>query len=288
MIRILLVISLLTLITSCQERGVFKHHENIAGIPHTLWIHEVNEDVAQRAASAVFSELRLLSQFTHPVHSKPIARSNALLRSREWFSVNPSMTGILKQAIEYARQTDNAFNPAALGAFRELWGQYDDKSHPPPTEPDIAGLLADLPTMEDIRFDAIRLRGNNPRIRLDFDWLAHGYAIDMQVQHLREMGIEHAKLKIGQVEMETSGPGQARCRRSLDAGHGVIDTRTGRPIKAPATIEVAAHTASDAAVGCWVLLVENSARRQQVFSNLGLTGARITGSDGTVTTLGHE
>jgi len=291
MMRNVLILTVLVLLTSCQQSAPFEYHEDIAGIPHSLWIAGSDRQAATRASNAVFSELRLLSTFTHPVQSKPISRINVLLRSREWFSVNPSMTTILKQSVEYYRKTDGLFNPAAQGALRELWGAYD--AAPPaaaPVEKDIESLLADLPTMEDVRFDGIRLRGDNPRLRLDFDWLAYGYAIDLQMEQLRELGIANARLKIGGVEMtlgDIAGgvSGQAVCHRTPTAPTDSIDTRTGHPVDNVTELTVFAKTASDAAVGCRVLLISNTGSRQRMVDQLQLIEARLTGRDGNTVIL---
>ena len=129
--RLSVFLSILVLLAACQQqRKQFRFHETIAGIEHTLWLSGVNEKTAQRANDAVFSELRLLSEFTQPVLSKPMSRTNTLLRSGEWFSVNPSMTGILKDSVRYYQLTDGLFNPAALGALREEWGIYADPDIP--------------------------------------------------------------------------------------------------------------------------------------------------------------
>lgn len=289
--RNVLLLTLLLLLSACQQSTSFEHHEDIAGIPHSLWIAGSDQPTATRASNAVFSELRLLSTFTHPVQSKPISRINTLLRSREWFSVNPSMTTILKQSVEYYRKTDGMFNPAALGAFRELWGAYS--TTPPtvaPPEKDIETLLADLPTMEDVRFDGIRLRGNNPRLRLDFDWLAYGYAIDLQMEQLRELGIANARLKIDGVEMTLGNidggvAGQAVCHRTPTAPTDSIDTRTGHPVDNVTELTVFAKTASDAAVGCRVLLISNTESRQRMVDQLHLVEARLTSRDGNTVIL---
>jgi len=291
---LLLVLSL----PACQQQPKqFQYHETIAGISHTLWLYGVNEKTAQRAHDAVFSELRLLSKFTQPVQSKPMSRTNILLRSGEWFSVNPSMTGILKESEKYYKLTDGLFNPAALGALREEWGIYADPDIPaPPKEKDLQALLADLPTMNDIQFDAIRMRGNNNRIRLDFDFLAYGYAIDTEIQHLKDLGIQNARLQIDGVDRvigRSPGagerPAQAVCERTipLKAGthepvqfNNILNPETGRPVEDISKVQVAADTGSDAAVACWVLLVSDSNTRPGLIKRLNLTSATITDTSG--------
>jgi len=300
----LLLLLIVVLLPACQQQAKeFRFHETIAGIDHTLWIAGVNEKTAQRAHNAVFSELRLLSKFTQPVQSKPMARTNILLRSGEWFSVNPSMTGILKESVKYYKLTDGLFNPAALGALREAWGVYADPDIlAPPKESDLQALLADLPTMNDIQFDAIRMRGNNRRIRLDFDYLAYGYAIDTEIQHLQELGIQNARLQIdgmdrviGHVPGTSGRKGPAECERSIPVKTGthrplefnrVLDPRSGRPIEDANKVEVAADTASNAAVACWALLLSDPDSSTGLAKRLHVASATITGASGKSRVIG--
>lgn len=287
----------LVLLSACQPQPPVIHEETIAGIAHTLSIYDTDPKQAQRAIDAVFSELRLLSEFTEPRQSKPMARTNVMLRSREWFSVNPSMTGILKQSIDYYDKTAGTYNPAALGALRQQWGFYSDTGDSvPPKEKDVQAFLADLPTMKDIEFDGIRVRGRNPRIYLDFDYLGYGYAIDLQISHLQQLGIKNARLEIHQVERSIGQvpgirfkSGQAHCYRAIAAKsgsnqaatiHDVIDTRSGHPIELAASIDVTAKNASDASVACWALLVGETESRGQLVDQLGIISATLTDANG--------
>jgi len=298
--RFLTLIFLVLSLAACEPAPRhFEHQENIVGINHTLWIDGADKKSAQRASDAVFAELRLLSKFTQPVNSKPMSRTNILLRSGEWFSINPSMTGILKESKNYYEQTNGLFNPAGLGALREAWQFYADPDMPkPPTDKELQSLLKDWPTMEDIQFDAIRSRGKNKRIRIDFDYLAYGYAIDTEIQHLQDMGIQNARLQINGVDrvigtVDTAGerPAPATCTRSIPLYTGkndssqyndILDFKTGFPVKNVQSIYVAADTASNAAVACWVLLESDPAAWPQLAKHLHVASASITDADGEV------
>lgn len=295
---------LLLLASACQQQVAITHHEKIAGIDHSLWIYDTDTSKARRAISATFSELRLLSNFTEPVNSKPISRTNALLRSREWFSVNPSVTHILKRSIEYYNKTDGLYNPVALGVLREKWGLYNKSEELiTPKEKDLQQFLADLPTMNDIEFDGIRLRSRNSHMRLDFDYLAYGNAIDIEMQHLQELGIQNARLRIGPVEsvigivpdgdatplVNSLESGQSACKRQIPLAtgeidssirHDVIDTKTGHPIDHVKEITVVANSARNATIACWTLMVSSPANRQGLTEKLGVILAIVIDADG--------
>ena len=296
--RLFFLLLLSATLPACQQAPAhFEHHEVIAGIEHTLWIEGADRKAAQRASEAVFSELRLLSSFTQPVNSKPMARTNLLLRSGEWFSVNPSITGILKSSIKYYNMTNGIFNPAALGTLREAWGIYADPDMPKsPNENDLQTLLSSLPTMDDIQFDAIRLRGNNKHIRLDFDYLSYGYAIDTEIQHLQDMGIQNARLKIsgadriiGTIPGTGDRAAPATCDRAIpthtDAknpipAEGILNLKTGQPLENVSGIRVVADNASDATVACWALLVSDSSEWPQLVKRLHVASATLLDAKG--------
>lgn len=298
--RISLLLFVLLSLPACQPAPThFAHKENIVGIDHELWIDGADDKSAQRASNAVFAELRLLSKFTQPVNSKPMSRTNILLRSGEWFSVNPSMTGILKESKKYYELTNGLFNPAGLGALRQAWRFYADPDMPkPPADAELQALLKDLPTMEDIQFDAIRSRGKNKRIRIDFDYLAYGYAIDTEIQHLQDMGVQNARIQIhgldrviGTVDSAGQRSAPATCTRSIPLYSGkndsrqyndILDLKTGLPVKNVQAIKVAADTASNAAVACWALLVSDSSAWPQLVTQLHVTSATITDANGEI------
>ncbi len=303
--RYLLFILLLASLAGCERQTLVEHSETIAGINHTLLIYDADETRSQKALDAVFSELRLLSGFTHPTQSKPISRTNVLLRSREWFSVNPSLTRILKQSIDYSVKTDGVFNPVALGALRQKWGFYAGQNKPTiAKEQELQAFLAHLPTMNDIEFDGIRLQGRNELIQLDFDFLAYGNAIDVEIQHLAELGIENAWLRIGPVERmighvpadvfskemtHRTSSGQSFCSREIPVDtalpdarlyHDVIDTRSGHPIDHARAITVFANNARDASVACWAILVSKPESRARMGRRLGISEAVVTDASG--------
>ena len=298
-----LVLIITGVVGACQRPDTYGHAETIAGVDYSLTIYGHSRKQSDRAIEAVFAELRLLAGYNDPVQGKPLARTNVLLRGGEWFSVNPSVTQILKHSIRYHELTGGLYNPAVLGALKERYGLYEDaKKITPPNERELQNFLASPPTMKDVNFDGIRLQGTHPGIRLDFDFLAYGYAIDIQLQHLHELGIRNAVLQIGNVR-RAIGPramleqpinfrhskppagapvsGSAFCERSTENGNAIVmHPVTGQPVSTVRSVQLVAQSASDASVACWVLLASPVDQWQQMAARINLVAAVLeTGDD---------
>ncbi len=234
-------------------------------------------------------DLKLIDGFTDAIKAKPLSRVNSLLQSGEWFSLNPSLYELIQLSHEYFQKTGGAFNPVVLGALRQAWGFYQQT--PTPDLKIINHLLKQDLTMNDIEIKGIRVRGRKAELKLDFDLLAVGYAIDNQLQHLGELGIRQAALRIGPVT-GTLGtvsqtftiddrhnialkPGEAICRFSARDSRfpklGRLDPRSAWPVKPVPTIVVIHRSARTASVACAALSIASEDEWDSLVQNLGLT-----------------
>ncbi len=101
------------------------------------------------------------------------------------------------QAIE--ENTGGRFNPA-IGALIRLWGFHTSDypiEGPPPSRSQIQQMLDLRPSSRDIHIDGLELRSDNPSVQLDFGGIAKGYAVDLTIARLREMGITNAIVNAG-------------------------------------------------------------------------------------------
>lgn len=255
-------------------------------------LYSTERDLAGRAIKAVTHDLKLLDSFTDAKKANPMLRTNALLQSGEWFSVNPSLYELIKQSQDYFRSTEGMFNPAALGALRQAWGFYQET--PKPELKTINHLLKQDLTMNDIEIKGIRVRGRKADLKLDFDLLAVGYAIDSQIEHIEELGIPQAALRIGPItgtlgyvpqpilldmpgyKITLSG-GEAMCQFSAHDNRfpdrGRLDPRSAWPVKPIPTIVVIHNNARTASVACAALSVAGENEWEQLVHGLGLVYA---------------
>jgi thiamine biosynthesis lipoprotein len=95
--------------------------------------------------------------------------------------------------------TGGRFNPA-IGALIRLWGFHTSDypiEGPPPSQEEISEILDQHPSSNDIQINGLELSSNNPAVQLDFGGIAKGYAIDLTIAKLREMGIDNAIVNAG-------------------------------------------------------------------------------------------
>ncbi len=303
--RLPILLSLAVLLSACSQQQELRHQANFFGTRVTLTIDE-NRASAEMAMKEVMGELKTLDSILPPATSKPMRRTNAMLDSGEWFSVNPSIYPLVQQAKSYYRRSHGRFNPATLGALKMLRGDYDTGGVARATDAkEIAALLKHPPTMDDIRVDGIRLRNRNPRLRLDFGLLVYGYAVDAEIAHLRQLGVHNAEITVGPVSRvlgnrqgkawrvgnDQAGTalaladGEAACLVDLsDAAlrEDLLDSRAGSVPKETAMVLVIADTASDASVGCTTLALAGPQEWQRAAKDLGIDAALLRTTDGRV------
>lgn len=180
-----------------------------------LAIVGLTKAAAQQAARDLEADLSTLDQATHAWKPGPMVRVNELLASGVPFAAPPVLLPLIRQSQDLAARTGHLFNPA-IGHLIDLWGfnSATPDCRPPPTDAAIARLVAADPRMADLYLDGIMLGSDNPAVKLDFDAIAAGYALDHAVATLRARGIRNALIGIG---------GNVR----------VIGGRAGRPWRVP-------------------------------------------------------
>ncbi|MFE8035119.1 FAD:protein FMN transferase [Thiohalocapsa marina] len=273
---------------------------------------------AELAAEEVEHDFRFLDQTLHAWESEPMARVNRLLAEGEPFAAPPSMLPLIRQSQVLALRSDNLFNPA-IGHLWELWGFHTDQPEcrPPPEAEAIRALVQSAPTMADIYQDGLLLQSDNPAVKLDFRFIATGYAMDLGIETLRARGVGNAVITVGgnvRVIGERAGrPWRIPVRRASGAGvlgmlkvsgdssvftrgayqrnfiyqgqtyHDVIDPRTGYPVQeihsATVLVDGSAAVADAAATA---LMVAGLSRWTEVAGRLGIRHALLVDDAGTI------
>jgi thiamine biosynthesis lipoprotein ApbE len=306
--RILIAFPLAILLAACGQSGPLHTDSVFFGTRVSLDIRANSSAAAGKARDEILAELKTLQGILPPASSKPMMRTNLLMESGEWFSVNPSIYRLIVQSQDYYRRTGGRFNPALLGGLKQLHATHSARkegSTPEPTA--LAKLHQAAPSMDDIDIDGIRMRNRNPHLRLDFGLLIYGYAADAEIEHLRALGIHDARLSVGPVTRvlgsngsrpwtvapTQSGPqfhlgdGQAACvldGRDSTYQDDLLDLHTGAPASGTASAIVVAGTASEATAACSVLFVGGPEAWNAVTRGLGLKAAQLRTSDGRVLT----
>jgi thiamine biosynthesis lipoprotein ApbE len=292
------------LLAACEQQNEFTYRQHFVGHEVELVLHVDDKSKAERAAAAVMRDLKLIESYSDPQSSKPLARTNVLLQSREWFSINPSVYRQIRQARNFYDKSGGWFNPAALGAWRKLWGEYDRGAQKRvPAKARIAALRDANPSMDDIEVSGIRVRGHNKDLQLDFDLLALGYAIDTEIEQLAELDIKSALLRIGPVgrvvgipdhavslpnstDKVPLVPGEAYCfiDGKRQQPYRYFDPHTGQAVEPGADVAVIHADAQTAAATCVAILIGGKQGWSVVTRGLGLRYASWRWGDQRLTT----
>ncbi|MGD8925325.1 MAG: FAD:protein FMN transferase [Thioalkalispiraceae bacterium] len=144
-------------------------------------------------------ELRYYHYAYHPWKAGPTGRINQLLAATGEFTANPSVIPLIRLSKKYSKQSKGLFNPA-IGRLIKLWGyqeEFPPEGGPIPSAEEIKAILDQKPSMDTITINGIRVSNTNSVNKLDFGGIAKGYAIDLILKHIREMGVKDAIINTG-------------------------------------------------------------------------------------------
>ena len=197
--NIVLILICLILLAACQRDEEQSAELFVFGtiIEIKLW------GASPEEASQAFSELQKMFQGMHrDWHAWEPGR---LTDINQAFAQGRPVTGD-KDIIEMVRRsqqieasTGGRFNPA-IGALIGLWGFHTSDypiTGPPPSQLQISEILEQRPSSADIHINGLELRSDNPVVQLDFGGIAKGYAVDLTIARLRNLGISNAIVNAG-------------------------------------------------------------------------------------------
>ncbi|MCY3736077.1 MAG: FAD:protein FMN transferase [Gemmatimonadaceae bacterium] len=135
---------------------------------------------------------RLDSALTHYGVSSEIARLHGIAPGQPK-ALSEELHQVLAPALELARRTDGAFDPA-LGALTALWGFPEARRPPAPASIDSALALGGY---EQVRLSQGRVIFERAGVRLDLGAAAKGHVVDRTVDLLRAAGVEAGVVEAG-------------------------------------------------------------------------------------------
>jgi thiamine biosynthesis lipoprotein len=318
--RLLLVLLFglqLALLGACQ-RADERHTLRFPTFGTEMEVTLIGVDAAEanRLLALLREDMEYMHFMWHPWQAGPLGRTNELLSYGGEFSANPSVLPLIDAARRLSPPSDYLFNPA-IGKLLALWGLQDPEQRPatPPDPARIRALVAQHPTIDDIEQHAIRMRGTNPALKLDFSAVAAGVALEREAAMLRKQGITRAALRIGNdrkvIGQDRNGPWQHRFalpdRRTplrlplrdgeslsiTDASHGqitiagrnysaILDPRSGYPVDHTRRITVIHPDAATADAAATALFVAGPEAWPAIARRMGIELVMRIGADGRV------
>jgi thiamine biosynthesis lipoprotein len=197
--NITLIIVCLILLAACQRDQEQSAELFVFGtiIEIKIW------GASPEEASHAFSELQQMFQGMHrDWHAWEPGRltniNNAFAQGRP-ATADKDIVEMVRRSQQIEASTGGRFNPA-IGELVRLWGFHTSDypiTGPPPSQLQISEILEQKPSSTDIHINGLELRSDNPIVQLDFGGIAKGYAVDLTIAHLRELGIGNAIVNAG-------------------------------------------------------------------------------------------
>ncbi|HHB92614.1 MAG TPA: FAD:protein FMN transferase [Thioploca sp.] len=195
--KIYKLIFLIIILSSCSNQ-LHQQQLYVFGTLVEIKIWGVNEQVANNAINIIAKDFQTMHNNWHPWHNSQLTDLNkAIANGQTWTVQDPNLLLILKKSQQLYNQSDGLFNPA-IGRLISLWGFHSDdlsNNFTIPSEQEIAKLLT--PSMNDIYINEQQIFSHNPIVQLDFGAFAKGYAIDLAIKKLQQLGINNAIVNAG-------------------------------------------------------------------------------------------
>lgn len=277
----------------------------------------VEENRAIQAYNAILDDLNYMHNTWHAWQPNALARINGLLQTGGRFSLAPSVLPLIVEAQTLSEQSHGLFNPA-IGKLIRLWGFQADsfEDAAPPDDADIQTLLQANPRMQDIHIEGLSMYGSNPQLQLDFGAFAKGYAVDVVIEHLRELGIHNAIINAGgdlrAIGSRGDRPWRIGIRNPAGEGviasldirgdesvftsgnyeryfeydgkryHHIIDPRTGYPARGARSVTVLHDQGAVADAAATALFVAGPDQWPRVAKDMGIESVMLIAEDGRV------
>ena len=269
-------------------------------------LYGVNRDQADKAFEQLQKDFDHFHRHWSPWTDGDLARLNQQLEQLTPAEVPEHLKPLIETSMTLSQQSDHYYNPT-IGKLINLWQfhRYQEDDIQPPSPREIQQLVDQQPRMTDLRFDDEgRLLNSNPAILLNFGAYAKGYAIALEINELRRMGIENAVINAGgdlsvigrhgdrawnigirhprndsvlaSVEVRdnesvfTSGDYERSYHFQGKRYHHILDPTTGYPTNDTQSITVIQEDAGLADAAATALFVAGSKTWKKIAKNMGL------------------
>jgi thiamine biosynthesis lipoprotein len=192
-------VALVAGLSACNDRGERSAQLFVFG----TMVEVKTWGVPGHQADFAFQELQqMFNQMHRDWHAwEPglLTTVNQAFARDERVPANQQIAYLVSQSQELEQLSDGRFNPAIGGLIR-LWGFHTSDYPiigPPPTAEDIDQWVKQAPSTLDIEIDGEQLYSRNRSVQLDFGGVAKGYAVDLAIERLRQLGVNDAIVNAG-------------------------------------------------------------------------------------------
>ena len=190
------------LLTGCGKKQPLFSESFVFGTRVEVQVADDLPAVQTRAAIAeVLAEFDRLHHTYHAWQTSELTALNAALALGHRIHVSAEMADLLREAQDYARQSDALFDPG-IGRLIALWGFHADTyaEHIPDTTA-IKNWLKTHPSIMQLKIekdaDGAWVSSPNRQVGLDFGGSLKGKALDRAAMILKAAGVRNALINIG-------------------------------------------------------------------------------------------
>jgi len=314
----LITLFVLLCLSACEKSPAeFNHSSLHFGSTIDITLYDVSPELAEQAFAKLDEDFAYLHAAWSPREAGSLRRTNALIETGKTFTAGPSILPLIKKSQQLSRQSEQLFNPS-IGKLINLWQfhKHDRPGIKPPEHSAIQTLLNENPQLDDLHIDGIKMRSNNTSVSLNFGSFAKGYAMNLEMQQLKNMGIhnatinsggnlkttgshgahpwvitiKHPRLKTWLARIEThkeesvftSGDYERFYLYKGKRYHHIIDPRTGYPAAGTQSVSVLHTDSALADAAATALFIAGPAHWQSIAKKLNLTSVMLIDSSGAI------
>ncbi len=197
MFRLLILFVLASLLASCGQPAPWRQESYVFGTRVELLITGVPEAQARAAGNRVLQEFDRLHRTYHAWQPSELSALNEAIAAGRIQEVTPEFAAYIREAHSVAAAGDHLFDPG-IGRLIALWGFHTDDIQARLPDPDaVRAVLAQHPSIADLRLDGNRVGSRNKAVALDFGGYLKGVALDRAAASLKADGITNALINIG-------------------------------------------------------------------------------------------
>jgi thiamine biosynthesis lipoprotein len=195
--RLLTLLALAWLLAACGPQAPSRQESYVFGTRVELLIVGVSEAQARAAGNRVLAEFDRLHRTYHAWQPSELSALNEAIAAGRTMEVTAEFAGYIREAQTIAAAGDHLFDPG-IGRLVALWGFHTDDIQPHLPDPAaVKALLAQHPSIADLRVDGNRVSSRNRSVALDFGGYLKGVALDRAAALLKQDGVANALINIG-------------------------------------------------------------------------------------------
>jgi thiamine biosynthesis lipoprotein len=195
--RLLSLLVAAWLLAACGPAEPWRQESYVFGTRVELAIAGLPEAQARAAGNRVLQEFDRLHRTYHAWQPSELSALNEAIASGRSHEVSAEFAAYIREAQAVAAAGEHLFDPG-IGRLIALWGFHTDEIQARlPEAAAVKALLAQHPSIADLRVDGLRVGSRNKNVALDFGGYLKGVALDRAAASLKQDGIANALINIG-------------------------------------------------------------------------------------------